>query len=66
MRSLSRVAVVAALAGSLAAPATAAVPEIVTITFNPMVVCVTDPCPQPAPVTICVQRPTPDFICTPK
>ena len=64
MRTLSRLVAVAALAVLAATPASAAVPEIVTVTFNPMVVCVTEPCEQPPPVTICVHVPRESPTCT--
>ena len=60
-RRLLLVALVAAGIGS-ATPASAY--ELpVTVTYNPFVVCVTDPCPQPVPVTVCVK---PLAYCTPK
>ena len=62
---MKRLVLASALAAAAAAPVSAAVPEIVTVTFNPMVVCVTEPCYQPMPVTVCL---TPEAVayCTPK
>ena len=37
--------------------------DYVTVEFNPMVVCVTEPCDQPPPVTVCV---VPLQYCTPR
>lgn len=63
---LKRLALAAVVAAAAATPATAAVPKLVTITYNPWVVCVTEPCPQPVPVTVCVNAPSENFVCTPK
>jgi hypothetical protein len=55
-----------AAVGALAVPASASAPDpsdYVTVTVNPFVVCVTDPCNQPTPVTVCV---VPLGYCTPK
>jgi hypothetical protein len=61
-----RLALAALVVAAVATPASASVPDIVTVTYNPWVVCVTDPCPQPVPVTVCVNVPTPAAVCTPK
>jgi hypothetical protein len=56
----------ACAAAAAAAPAQAAPPDLskyVTVEFQPFVVCVTDPCPQPTPVVVCV---VPAEFCTPK
>lgn len=66
MRTLSRLVLVAAVVATAAAPASAAVPKLVTVEFNPFVVCVTEPCPQPVPVTVCVHVPADDPTCTPR
>jgi hypothetical protein len=63
---LKRLTLAAALAAAAAVPASAQVPDIVTVTFNPPVVCVTDPCPQPVPVTVCVNVPADAPTCTPR
>jgi hypothetical protein len=36
---------------------------LVTVQYNPPVVCVTEPCDQPMPVVVCVAR---DAVCTPR
>lgn len=63
---LKRLVAVTALVAAAAAPASAAIPKLVTVTFNPMVVCVTEPCHQPPPVTVCVNVPEPSAYCTPR
>ncbi|HEX8002451.1 MAG TPA: hypothetical protein VF519_07120 [Mycobacteriales bacterium] len=54
-----------AVAAVATAPASAAL-DVVTITFNPPVVCVTYPCYQPVPVTVCVNVPRDAPTCTPR
>ena len=64
MRRLALAAFAAAAA--LATPATAAPPDlsgIVTVERNHPVNCVTFPCPQPPPYTVCV---VPAGVCTPR
>lgn len=64
MRRLALAAFVAA--ATLAGPAHAALPDpddYVTVEFNPPVNCVTEPCDQPPPVTVCV---VPVGYCTPR
>lgn len=63
---LKRLAAASALVAVAAVPSFAAVPEVVTVTWHGFVVCVTDPCPQPVPVEVCVNAPADEFVCTPR
>ena len=64
----SRLALAACLTvAAFAAPASAALPDpddYVTVEVNGPVVCVTEPCNQPPPVTVCVKQVVP--YCTPR
>ena len=66
MRNVRRLVAVAAAVTAFSAPAFAAVPDLVTVRYNPPVDCVTTPCPQPLPVTVCVNVPADAPTCTPE
>lgn len=61
---MRKILAIAALASAVAAPSATAAQDLIKITYNPWVVCVTEPCPQPFPVTVCV-LPSGANICLP-